>query len=56
MEVKKIKLSNNQICDIDAKYWGGNKTSDIKKILPNIDFNETIENQIKQALKLLLRG
>ncbi len=34
----------------------GYKQADIKKVLPNIDYNLTIENQIRQALKLLLKG
>lgn len=33
----------------------GYKSVDIKKIIPNIDRNLNIEDQIKQALKLLLR-
>lgn len=34
----------------------GYKTPDIKKVLPHIDYSDTIENQIKEALKLMLRG
>lgn len=33
----------------------GYKSSDINKILPSINASETIENQIKEALKLLLK-
>ena len=33
----------------------GYKTNDIKKILPNISQNDTIENQVKEALKLMLK-
>ena len=33
----------------------GYKINDIKKILPNIDSNLKIENQVKEALKLLLK-
>ena len=33
----------------------GYKTADIKKILPNIDQSKTIELQVKDALKLLLK-
>ncbi len=33
----------------------GYKTGDIKKILPNIDGNKSIEEQVKEALKLLLK-
>ncbi len=34
----------------------GYKKPDIKKVLPNINQSDTIENQIKEALKLMLRG
>lgn len=34
----------------------GYKTVDIKKVLPHINTSDTIENQIKEALKLMLRG
>ena len=33
----------------------GYKNNDIKKVLPNIDVNKSIEDQIKDALKLLLK-
>lgn len=33
----------------------GYKTADIKKILPNVNTSLTIENQVKDALKLLLK-
>ena len=33
----------------------GYKPADIKRVLPGIDANEKLENQIKQALKLLLK-
>ena len=33
----------------------GYKSNDIKKILPNINNNDTIENQVKEALKLMLK-
>ncbi len=33
----------------------GYKTNDIKKILPNMDSNLKIEDQVKEALKLLLK-
>ena len=52
--VPDTNLGNNEL--VDALGSLGYKPADSKKILPNIDFNETIENQIKQALKLLLRG
>ncbi len=58
----KGKLANNPTSTvgnhelIDALESLGYKTADIKKVLPNIDYTDSIENQIKQALKLLLRG
>ena len=33
----------------------GYKNNDIKKVLPNIDVNKSIEDQIKDALKILLK-
>jgi len=33
----------------------GYKSQDINKILPNVDKNKPIENQVKEALKLLLK-
>lgn len=33
----------------------GYKPADIKRILPNIDVNKTLELQVKEALKLLLK-
>ncbi len=33
----------------------GYKTAEIKKIIPNIDASKTLEEQVKEALKLLLR-
>lgn len=33
----------------------GYKQADIKKVVPNINNNDSIENQIKEALKLLLK-
>ena len=33
----------------------GYKMPDIKRVLPNIDYTATIENQIKDALKLMLK-
>ena len=40
---------------IDTLKALGYKPSDIKNILPNIDINKSIEQQVKDALKLLLR-
>lgn len=33
----------------------GYKPADIKRVLPNIDVNKTLESQVKEALKLLLK-
>ena len=33
----------------------GYKATDIKKVLPNVNKQETLENQIKEALRLLLK-
>ena len=41
---------------VDALESLGYKKQDIKKVLPNVDASATIENQIKEALKLLLKG
>ena len=45
---------NNEL--VDALDSLGYKKPDIKKVLPSVDMNATIENQIKEALKLLLKG
>ena len=41
---------------VDALESLGYKKPDIKKVLPNVDMNASIEDQIKEALKLLLKG
>ena len=41
---------------IEALVSLGYKSTDIKKILPKVNSSETIENQIKEALKLLLNS
>ena len=48
---------NNNVNDelVNALESLGYKQNDIKKILPNIDASLTIEEQIKQSLKLLLK-
>ena len=33
----------------------GYKTADIKKILPNVDASKKVEDQVKEALRLLLK-
>lgn len=46
-------LNNNEL--VDALLALGYKQVDIKKVLPNVNLNNDIENQIKEALKLLLK-
>ena len=50
------KDSNTNSELVDALESLGYKAADIKKVLPSVDMNATIENQIKEALKLLLKG
>lgn len=50
------KDSNTNSELVDALESLGYKAVDIKKVLPSVDMNATIENQIKEALKLLLKG
>jgi len=45
--------SNNEL--LDALVALGYKQNDLKKIIPNVDSNLSIEDQIKEALKLLLK-
>ena len=40
---------------IEALESLGYKQSDIKRIIPNVDENKKLEEQIKDALKLLLK-
>ena len=49
----KIPSINDEL--IEALTSLGYKSADIKKITPKIDNTLTIENQIKEALKLLLK-
>ena len=48
------KIDNNEEL-VEALEALGYKKQDVKKILPNINKEEKIENQIKEALKLLLK-
>lgn len=51
-----ININNNANDELsEALVSLGYKTIDIKKILPSINKNDSIEKQIKEALKLLLR-
>lgn len=45
--------SNNELVEVLTSL--GYKNNDIKKILPNIDNNKSLEEQIKEALKLMLK-
>ncbi len=49
----KSKIENDEIVEVLTGL--GYKLSDIKKVLPKIDQELNIENQIKEALKLMLR-
>lgn len=51
---KEMTDTNSEL--VEALESLGYKKPDIKKVLPNVNLSETIENQIKEALKLLLRG
>lgn len=46
-------VSNNELKEVLVGL--GYKNNDIKKILPNVDSTKSIEEQVKEALKLLLR-
>lgn len=47
------KNNNNEL--VDALLALGYKQADVKKVVNNVDDNLTIEQQIKEALKLLLK-
>lgn len=47
------KNNNNEL--VDALLALGYKQADVKKVVNNVDSNLTIEQQIKEALKLLLK-
>lgn len=59
----KGKLTKDDTVIVDSKFDElisvleslGYKNADIKKILPNVNTSLTIENQVKDALKLLLK-
>lgn len=52
---KSEEVNNNNDELIEALKALGYKQPDIKKIIPSIDSSLSIENQIKEALKLLLK-
>jgi Holliday junction DNA helicase RuvA len=45
--------ANNELVEVLTGL--GYKMPDIKKVLPNIDYSQSIENQIKQALQCMLK-
>ena len=45
--------TNNELVEVLVGL--GYKMPDIKRVLPNVDFSRTIEEQIKQALQLMLK-
>ena len=47
-----VVVDNDLVLALEAL---GYKNSDIKKVLPNINKQEKLENQIKEALRLLLK-
>lgn len=56
----KLAPSANNIVNINSELVEvlislGYKNQDIKKIIPNVDINLSIEDQVKEALKLLLK-
>lgn len=56
-KLAKNEISSNENDELVAVLTSlGYKTPDIKRILPNVDYSKTIEEQIKDALKLLLKN
>ena len=56
LSIDNVEASNNNFNElIEALEALGYKQADIKKIIPNIDENKKLEEQIKDALKLLLK-
>ena len=56
----KLTPSSNDILNVNSELVEvlsslGYKNQDIKKIIPNVDINLTLEEQVKEALKLLLK-
>ena len=50
---KEIVNTNSELVEVLTSL--GYKNPDIKKVLPNVDANLSIEEQVKEALKLLLK-
>ncbi|MEG1506555.1 MAG: Holliday junction branch migration protein RuvA [Bacilli bacterium] len=57
VELSKDALENDDTIDdlISALVCLGYKTSEIKKVIPLLNRSETLENQVKEALKMLLK-
>ncbi len=53
VDVKEVKQDYTELTETLKSL--GYKPADIKKILPNIDISKTLESQVKEALKLLLK-
>ena len=56
----KLTPSANNITNVNSELIEvltslGYKNPDIKKVIPNVDVNLSIEDQVKEALKLLLK-
>ena len=57
----KLNISSNNIIDnstdelIEVLSSLGYKTMEIKKVIPNVDATKPLEEQIKEALKLMMR-
>ena len=59
LDLKGKLASNDNVVDennelVEALISLGYKTQDIKKILPKVNKDETVENQIKEALKYMI--
>ena len=56
LSINDVETNNNNFGElIEALESLGYKQSDIKRIIPNVDENKKLEEQIKDALKLLLK-
>ncbi len=54
--VKTTETVNNNSELVSVLENLGYKTPDIKRVLPNVDMTQPLESQIKEALRLMLRG
>lgn len=56
LSIDNVEVKNNSFSElIEALEALGYKQADIKRVIPNIDENKKLEEQIKDALKLLLK-